>query len=187
MRLASLASVVVLALAAGGASAEDTIENSEFANWSKFKKGTSVTVKTTSTANGFTSEIVSTSTLVEVGADKVVVEYVTVTKFNGMEVKAPAARREIPKTIAVVKDPPKRDPKDPKVTEMETGTETIKIIGLELKTKWTKNKVDAGETKVESKVWMCDDIPGMMVKMESSMTGTVTSTTKVELVEFKKP
>src|SRR5262249_9591883 len=158
-----------------------------FANWSKFKKGTSVTVKTTSTAGGITSETTSTSTLVEVGADKVVVEYVSVTKVNGMELKAPPGKREIPKTIAVAKAAPKADPKDPKVTEMESGTETVKIIGLELKTKWTRNKVDAGGTKVESKVWMCDDVPGMMVKMESSMTGTVTGTTKVELIEIKKP
>lgn len=186
MRLACFASVVTLVLA-GAASADDTMPNSEYTNWSKFKKGTTVTVKMTSVAAGITSETVSTSTLVEVGADKVVVEYVSVTKSGGTEVKTPAAQREIPKTIAVVKKDKNDDPNAPKEVSSENGTETLKILGRELKTKWTKNKVEVAGITTESKVWMCDDVPGMMVKMESTSTGAFASTVKVELIEFKKP
>jgi hypothetical protein len=118
-----------------------------------------------------------------------VVEYTTTNKFNGMEFKAPAATREITKTLVISKDPKKADPTAPAktVTGVENGAETLKIIGLELKTKWTKNKVEVDGTKSESQVWMCDEIPGMMVKMESTITGKIASTIKVELVEFKKP
>jgi hypothetical protein len=191
MRFACFTSAVALVLIAGVASAADTMPNPEFTNWSKFKKGTSVTVKTTSTGGGAESETLSTSTLVEVGEDKVVVEYVSVSKVNGMEFKLPPAKREIPKTITVTKvDNTKADPKDPnKPVEVasEMGTETIKAVGTEFKTTWRKNKVEAGGTTSISKIWMSDDVPGMMVKMESTVTGVVNSTTRVELVEFKKP
>jgi hypothetical protein len=188
MRNVCLASVAALVLAAGAAFAEDTMPNSEFTNWSKFKKGTSVTIKTTTTAGGVTSETLSTSTLVEVGADKVVVEYVSVTKSGGTEVKLPAATRDIPKTIPVVKNVKKDvDPNAPKEVSGEDGTETLKVLGQEFKTKWRKNKVEVAGITTVSKVWMCDDVPGMMVKMESTSTGAFASTLKIELIEFKKP
>jgi hypothetical protein len=189
MRIACFASVVVLALVAGAARADETVPNPEYANWSKFKKGTSVTMKTITTGSGVTSEIRSTSTLVAVGADKVVVEYTSVTTVSGMELKLPVTTREIPKTIAKVKEVKKdKDaPNTPKEVANEEGAETLKALGQEFKTKWRSNKVEVAGTTSVSKVWLCDDVPGMMVKMESTVTGAVASTTKMELVEFKKP
>jgi hypothetical protein len=183
MRFARFATVAVLVLAVGAASADETVPNPEFANWSKFKKGTSVKLKTTSSAAGMTSETFSTSTLVEVGADKIVVEYETTTVFNGMEVKAPASRREIPKTITKA-PPPKTDDTKQVVTE-ENGTETIKHLGREIKTKWTKNTVEANGIKTVSKLWMSDDVPGMMVKMETTLSGGFASTIRAEVIEIK--
>jgi hypothetical protein len=190
MRIACFATVAVLALAAGAARADEMVPNPEFANWSKFKKGTSVTMKTTTTGSGVTSELRSTSTLIEVGAEKVVVEYTSVTMVNGMELKLPATTREIPKTIAKAKDArkdEKDDPNTPKEVASEEGTETLKVLGQEFKTKWRSNKVKVAGTTSDSKVWLCDDVPGMMVKMESTVTGAVASTLKMELIEFKKP
>lgn len=190
MRRTCLASVAVLALAVTTASAEE-IDNPEFASWSKFKKGTSVTLKMSSTAAGMTFETVTTSTLVEVGADKVVLESMGVTKVNGMEIKTPAAKRDLPKTIKLPDNVKKPDPKDAKVEKpmgtFEEGTETLKIGGTEIKTKWFKAKAEIAGSKTESKTWMSDEVPGQLVKMEATTTGAVVSTTKMELIEFKKP
>lgn len=188
MRLARFASVAVLALAAGAAPADDAIPNPEFTGWAKFKKGTFVTVKTTSVAAGVTSEALSTTTLIEVGADKLVLEYVTVSKFNGMEFKLPPTKREVTKTFTLPKGV-KKDDVTPPMQEVatENGTETIKVGGTEYKAKWTKTKVEIAGTTTEAKVWMSDAVPGTMVKMESTTTGKITSTTTVELVEFKQP
>ena len=46
--------------------AQDKVDNPEFANWAKFKKGTSVTMKSVSSFNNMSSEVTITSTLVEV-------------------------------------------------------------------------------------------------------------------------
>lgn len=187
MRLARLASVVCVVLAAGSARAEE-IDNPEFASWSKFKKGTVVTLKTSSTAANVTSEISVTSTLVEVGADKVVVETTSVSTFNGMEFKSPAVKREITKTLklpAGVKKDDFKGGKPPGTTK--EGTETVKIGGTEYKTKWFEYTNEVAGNKTEAKMWTSDDVPGTMVKMESKTTGTVTATVKMELVEIKKP
>ncbi len=186
MRLHCLASVVAIVLAAGSATAQETIENPEFTSWSKFKKGTSITLKTTSTAAGVSSEITATTTLVEVGADKLVLEYSSVTKVNNMEFKADPDKRDVMKTIKLPKVA-KKDVKVEKQPTPEEGTETLKTAGTEVKTKWYKNKAEVAGAKTESKLWLSDEVPGGMVKMEATTTGAVTSTMKMELIEFKKP
>lgn len=188
MRFASVLSAAVLALAAGPAAAQETIDNLEFTAWSKYKKGASITLKTTSTFNGMTSEAIMTTTLVEVGADKVVVEYAVVSKANGEEVKAPAEKRDVPKKLTLPKGSPKPDrtATTPPGT-YEEGTETIKVAGTELKTKWYKYRGEEGGTKTEAKMWVCEDVPGQLVRMESKTTGAATIETKAELVEFKRP
>ncbi|WP_439625846.1 hypothetical protein [Gemmata sp.] len=180
--------VAVVALWAGAAAAQDTVENPEFASWSKFPKGTAATLKVTSSAAGTTSETTMVSTLVEVGADKLVIETVTALKANGMEFKQPALKRDVTKTVAVPKGVKKEDFTGGKPPgTVEEGTETVKISGTEVKAKWYKYKTEAGGVTIESKMWTATDVPGIMVKMESTTTGSLASTTKMELVEIKKP
>ncbi|MBA4190367.1 MAG: hypothetical protein C0467_20460 [Planctomycetaceae bacterium] len=180
--------VTVLVLTASFANAQDTVANPEFTNWSKFPKGTSVVMKISSTAAGMTSETSMTTTLLEVGADKVVVETATAIKANGMEFKTPAMKRDVAKSIPLPKGTKKEDLAGGKPPgTLEEGTETLKVGGVEVKTKWYRFKLEAGGVTTESKMWRSDDVPGMMVKMEATTTGTVASTTKMELVEFKKP
>jgi hypothetical protein len=188
MRPVPLATAVLLALATGRASAQETVDNPEFASWSKFKPGTSITVKSTTVAAGMTSEATMTITLVEVGTDKVVLETSGVTKAMGMEFKLPASKRESPKTITLPKDvkkPPAPGAK-PEGT-YEDGTETVKAAGTEFKTKWYKTKTEADGVTTEGKIWISDDVPTTVVKMESKSSGAATAETKFELLEFKKP
>lgn len=189
MRLPCLVSLAATVLAVGTASAED-FPNPEFASWSKFKKGTSITIKTTTVAAGMTSEITTTTTLVEVGADKLVLTESSVTKAAGMEFKTDPEKRDVPKTVKLPDGVKKPDPKakvEKPAGTFEDGTETLKVAGTEVKTKWYKSKVEIAGNKTESKIWMSDDVPGGTVKMEATTTGMVAATIKTELVEFKKP
>jgi hypothetical protein len=40
---------------------------------------------------------------------------------------------------------------------------------------------------MDGMIWMSDEVPGTLVRMEMKTTGTATSETKTELVEVKKP
>jgi hypothetical protein len=129
-----------------------------------------------------------TTTLIETGDEKLVVETTSVANVAGMVIKSPPFKRDVQKTVMVTKGLKKEDVqggKPPGTTE--EGTETLKIAGTEVKTKWYKFKSDVGGTKTESKMWTSDEVPGMMVKMEASSAGAVATTTKMELVEIKKP
>jgi hypothetical protein len=188
MRRLSVLSAVLLALAAGPAAAQEMIENGEFTSWNKFKKGTSITTKVSSTAGGMASEATMTVTLVDVGADKLVLETTGVTKAMGMEFKQPAVKRDVPRTVALPKGAPKPPaPGSKPEGTYEEGTETLKVAGTEVKTKWYKVKAEMGGIKSDAKMWVSEDMPGMMVKVEATTTGTVASETKMEVVEVKKP
>ena len=188
MRLNPILALGLLVLVPGIAPADETIANPEFACWSKFKKGTSVTLKMTTMAAGTKSETTVTTTLVETSADKLVVETTSVANVAGMVIKSPAFKRDVQKTVMVPKGLKKEELQGGKPPgTVEEGTETLKIAGKEIKAKWYKSKSEAAGTKSETKMWMSDDVPGMMVKMEASTAGAFASTTKMELVEIKKP
>ena len=182
-----IASAVALFALGAAALAQQTVENAEFKNWSKFEKGTSVTLKNVTTSGDIKSESIITTTLVEVGADKLVLEMAVTAKLNGMEFKNPPMKRDVTKTVTLPAGTPKPDPKAKPEGTVEEGTETLKIGGTEYKTKWYKTKVKAGGADTESKVWTSDDVPGTIVKMETTSAGASPVTIKMEVVEVKKP
>src|SRR5262245_60742421 len=173
MRLTSLA-LVALVCVAGSVRAED-IDNPEFTSWSKFKKGTSITMKSTTSTDKFGSSVnLKTTTLVEVGADKLQVETIFVTSVNGKDSKATLPKREINKTTRLPSGVKKDDVKGGKPPgTYEEGTETVKVGDAEIKTTWYKStKVDPLGTKTETKTWMSDEVPGGIVRLESTITPT---------------
>jgi len=188
MRMNRFATLSLFVLMPGIAAAEDTIPSPEFASWNKFKKGTSVTLKMTSAVAGMNNETTVTTTLVETGPDKLVIETASVVKVAGMVIKSPPFKREVAKTVKVPDGIKKEDIQGGKPPgTVEEGTETLKIAGAEINTKWYKVKSEAAGTKTESKMWTSEDVPGLMVKMEATTAGALASTTKLELIEIKKP
>ena len=189
MRKFGVAVAAIVAFA-GLASAQETIDNPEFASWSKFKPGTSVTMKNTTTAGDVKSEMTITTRLLEAGADKLVVEMTIVASFNGMELKQPPMKRDIAKTITLPKGTPKPDPNaKPKIdgAKFEEGTDTVKVAGGEFKAKWYKTTFEAGGNTVETKAWTSDEVPGGLVKAETTTSGANPATIKMEVTELKKP
>jgi hypothetical protein len=188
MRIPSLLTLGVLVVWVGVTPAQETIENPEFAAWAKFKKGTGVTIKSTTKGGVTNSEVILTTTLVDVGTDKLVLETSSVVKANGMEFKGQAAKRDVTRTTELPKGVRKEDAvigKPPGTTE--EGTETLKIAGTELKTKWYKYSAELAGTKTQAKMWVSDDVPGRVVRSEMTTTGAFNSTTTLEVIEFKKP
>jgi hypothetical protein len=169
----------VAALFAAAATAADKIDNPMYKNWAKFKPDTSVTMKTTIDAGGNAIETVTTTKLIEVRDDKVVVEVQTTSKFMGMETKQPATKQDIPKQVDGG-TAPAADPKAVKPEgKTEDGTKKVKVGGTEFECKWVKY---TGKD-VESETVTSDDVPGMMVKMTSKAKagGTTMEVTEVTI------
>ena len=171
-RLIRFAVVAAAVAFAASARADDKVENPEFKNWSKFKAGTSVTLKMTTEAGGQTFGATTTNKLIEVKDDKLVMESEMTSTFMGKDNKLPAQKRDIVKTLD--KAPTGVDPKTGKPDgTTEEGKEKVKIGGTEYECKWykfkSKQKLPTGEEEVEGQIWMSDDVPGMVVKMTTKM------------------
>ena len=176
---------VTLALLFGAvASAQEkkTIDNPEFANWSKFKAGASTTLKMTNEFNGTKSVTTMINKLAEVKADTLTIETESEVELMGKPFKAPVQKREVKKTVEVPADAPVPKGDKPEGTT-EEGTETVKVGAAEVKTKWYKYKAKTTAGEISGQVWMSDEVPGQLVKMVS--TGDKFSST-LELTEFKK-
>lgn len=139
------------------------------------------------------SEVITTSTLLEIGPDKVLIESTAVVKEKVMDFKAEPEKKQEPRTILLPQGLPKgltREDylagKPPGATE--EGTETLTIGGRQVKTKWYKHSTDVGKgNALQGKLWISRDVPGNVVKSEVIITGTFASTLKLELVELKIP
>ena len=168
--------------------AQELVDNPEFVSWSKFKKGTSLIVKSVTSTEKEASEVIITSTLLDAGTEKVVIQTTSVVKRKDKDFKSDPEKREILRLIPLPKGLSKEEfaaGKPPGTTE--EGTETLKIGGLELKAKWYKYNADVAKTKISAKKWFSPEIPGTIVKSEMTTTGDFASTIKLELVELKKP
>lgn len=180
----SVLAACVLAAAPTAGFAAEKIDNPEFKSWAGYKPGASVTLKTVTDFAGNKTESLMTNKLVEVGADKLVIETTTVTKVAGMEIAGPPFKRDVPKMLDGPTGKPAATVGKPEGT-FENGTEEVKIAGTAIKTKWYKFKL---EKPVQSlgQTWMSDEVPGMIVKSVTKLEGQVASTTTMELVEIKK-
>lgn len=178
--------ILVIALTTTPALAE-SIDNPAFASWAKMKKGTTVTLKQSSEFAGQKSESTSISTLVDLTADVATIELVNVIKVGDMEIKTPPTKVEVKKMTELPPGKKKEDYAKPEGL-VDQGSEAITVDGVEYKTKWQSVKLKSGDTDIESKSWTCDDVPGLVVKLESkSKTMGMVSTTTMILVSVKKP
>ena len=140
--------------------------------WGSFKKGSFAKLKTVSDTAGTKSEMTMTHTLVDLTADEAVVETeMAMTGFsnkstNKFPLKAPEGGKAV--------DGPK-----PK-----TGSEEIEVAGRKLKCTWTEIETETSGIKTTAKSWMCEDVPGHLVKSVSKSTGAATMSSTTELVEY---
>ncbi|MGO9095731.1 MAG: hypothetical protein ACLQGV_10955 [Bryobacteraceae bacterium] len=143
--------------------------------WGNFKPGSWTKLKTTSdtTVAGHTTSmsIETKMTLVSKTADKAVVE--TETTMMGNTTKAKA---EIPL---------KSDAKGTAQTPPKMGSETITVAGKTFKCKTFEIQSEANGMKTSTKTWIADEVPGAIVKSESTSTGSVSSKVRMELEDFK--
>lgn len=129
-------------------------ENPEFGYWSNCKKGSWVKLKMELDAQGAKINVESQHTLLEAGADKVVVEQKSKVTVAGAPPQEETEKEEIFKDKE----------KDPIKIEKE-GDEEIEVAGKKMKCHWIQG-TQKDTTKV--KFWVSKDVPGGVVKGEVS-------------------
>jgi hypothetical protein len=146
-------------------------DNPEFGYWSAHKTGSWVKLKMEMDAQGVKVVVDATHTLLETGADKILVEQKTKITAAGMEQPETTTKEEI------LKD----KEKEPIKIEKE-GDEEIEVAGKKLKCHWIEG-TQKESTKV--KFWLSKDIPGGVAKGEAS-GGELPGAMKISAVSWEK-
>ncbi|MBI3098462.1 MAG: hypothetical protein HYY93_09515 [Planctomycetes bacterium] len=146
--------------------------------WAKFKVGSWVKTKTTTTllVAGNTQESVTEmkQTLTELTDTEATIQTDTTVAGNTFTSTMKIPLKSEAKT-AEVKDAPKP----------ETGEEEITVAGKQMKTRWMKTATEANGMKTRCQMWTSDEVPGAAVKSVTHSEGAVTTDSVMEVVEFE--
>ena len=159
-------------------------ENPMFKSWAKHGVGTSVTTTVKTKAAGQETAMEVTTSLEAKSADKVSLKIVTKMTVAGTTMELPGQTIDIP----AVTPPVEKSAADAPKPETKENTAKIKITDKEFNTKVIESTTTIGKITTTSKSWTSEEIPGMMLKMETKTTGEFPSesTMVVTKVTIKK-
>jgi hypothetical protein len=181
--ISGIAAAAVL-LTAGLAQAEK-VKNPEYENWAKFKAGAMSKTETNTEAMGNKTKITSVTKLVEINAEKALIESTVTMEVAGQKMEQPVMKREVPATMEKPAEQTPPTSVAPTVKpNIKEGEETVTVAGKELKCKTTESTSESNGMKVQTKTWTSADVPGQIVKTETKTTGAMESSTTMQLVEF---
>lgn len=186
MRLSRVLSFVAVAcfVMTTAARAQES-ENPAYKSWAAHKPGTMVKHKSVTDAAGQKMEGEMVWTLLEVTPEKAVIEMKTTMTVMGNKMEQPATKQEIPAKLATGQSGNPADEMKKQGAEVKESEETVTVNGKEIKAKVYDVKMKQGEMDVTSKMWISNDVPGMLVRNETKTSGQMASDTKMELVEWE--
>jgi hypothetical protein len=163
----------------------EEVEHPVYKSWAKHPIGTTITTKAVTNTQGQINTTSITSTLVKLTDDIATVEAVMTSDATGKTMVSPAQVYEHRRMFPLFPGVKKEDIGKP-IGAKAQGTEVIKLNGKEYKAVWfeAKGSTDAGESNL--KTWLCDEIPGRVIKASTKVPSAMNST-ELELIEFKTP
>jgi membrane-bound inhibitor of C-type lysozyme len=178
---AVFAALICFAIVASARADDDMIDNPAYQSWAKYKVGTWVEYQTDSEAMGSKNTIITTQTLKSLTPDAATVVIQSSMTVSGNKMDMPPQTQEI---TSKIKRPPAAAATS-NAPQIEKGTEDVKVGDKTYACKWTQVTTEQNGMKTVAKTWSCDDVPGSIVRIESSTTGSMTATNKMALVECK--
>ncbi|MFZ2957363.1 MAG: hypothetical protein WA705_10775 [Candidatus Ozemobacteraceae bacterium] len=175
----TILAIAVLLVVSGAVFAADMVDNPTYQNWAKYKAGTFVKYKQNAEVMGNKTESEIVTTLLEVTPEKVVVETSGTMLVAGNKMDMPKTKMDFAAKMEKVATDPAKTPK----IDSKQGEEEITVPAGKIKCKSISAMVKQGESEIQTKTWTSDDVPGSLVKSETSMEKPVKSVTLMELVE----
>lgn len=183
--------VCLLPLAARAAEskegAEEMVDNPAYKSWSKSKPGTSVSLSGITKLAGTEMKSNIVFKLVSIDKDRAVVEMTSKLDTPGAP-QQPPQKEELPAKVKKSEADGSKMPEGVKGSVKEKGKENIEVAGKKYQCKVFEFEGQLGEQKLTGKSWTSEEIPGMLVKSESTMKVQgmdVTSTTILTKIESK--
>lgn len=174
---------VALFLPLSAALAQEKVDNPEYKTWVGLKPGTAVKYKMITESGGMKNEVKLTNVLVELLADKAVVETTTTFDLMGKEIKN-STKHEVTKQLEKTKGVliPGVDKPD---GTYEEGTEDFSVGTAKVKTKWYKYKTEK-PVAASGQIWLSEEVPGGLVKLTTKSSAPTEGSMTMELLEIEK-
>jgi hypothetical protein len=150
----------------GGLSGE--VENPEYASWSTFSVGSSVTFQGTREEGGFRTEYRTAYTLVSLTANEAIVSSNSVLLMDDGQSELPGGRRTI---RARISEPERRSLWEPEEHLSAEGNERLRVRSILLTCRWIQHHWTENGTEVSLKVWSSPEIPGGVVRRTWQLSG----------------
>ena len=163
-RACSFVVLAVFCCALSMAGAEELVDNPVYKNWSKFKPGAYVKMKSVTKVSGQETTVDMTQKLIEVTPEKVVIEVTTA--FKSSEYEMPANTSSIDQMAKV--DKSMLPENNPDIKVIEKADDKVEVAGKSLSAKRTKSEININNMATVTEVWECDEIPGGTAKMNAS-------------------
>lgn len=180
MRRISLVALAMM-FAIGFSVRAEQIENPSYKNWAKFKPGSSHTMKGTTTAMGQNIDTEVVTVLKEVTDDKVVLEIAATVNMGGNAMPQPKQTQEVKKMV---------EKGDPNVTDPDAYAkateEDVKIGDTTYKCKLVETTKTQGGTTMKMKAWMCEEVPGGVVKLDGKGEGEMAISMNMQMTACEK-
>jgi hypothetical protein len=156
-----------VALAAPAARAEQ-VDNPAYQSWAKQKVGTTVSHESTSAVAGQEFKTEMAQKLVELTKEKAVIEATTKINIPGAPPPQPQ-KMEIAAKVDAAQAKPGQMPPGMKGEVKEQGSEKVEVAGKSYTCKVYTMTGEAQGAKMTGKTWTSDEVPGQLVKMESTI------------------
>lgn len=184
-----VAAALGLSLVAGqvARAADEQVENPAYKSWKAQKVGTTVTLESSSAVAGQTFKTEITQKLVEVTPEAATVEVATKIAIAGAPPQQPQ-KVKIPAKVDKGQATPGQLPPGVKGEMKDKGTEKVKVAGKEYTCKVYEFTGESNGIKTTGKSWTSDEIPGGMVKLESTSNvggNDAKTTMEVKSIEAK--
>jgi len=155
-------------------------DNPEYLSWKNCRVGSFVTTITKMDTGATRMECETTTTLVEVTPEKAVVESKARVHMGANVSDQPAQKREIPARIRKLQGGTNGEkPKE--------GDEEVEIAGgKKVRCHWVESRSQANGSTTHAKVWQSQEVPGLLVKLESRTEGKVNSTMSLAVQCFDR-
>jgi hypothetical protein len=177
LSISALAAVLLKGL--GGPSGE--VDNPEYASWSTFSVGSSVTFQGTREEDGLRMEYRTTYTLVSLTAKEATVASHSVRLLDDGQAELPGGKLII---RARISESARRALRDLKAVISVEGNERLQVRGSLLVCHWTRLLWKEDGTNVSFKVWSSPEIPGGIVRTTWQLSGSSEATCDSKVIAW---
>jgi hypothetical protein len=166
-RVCAVALGVCLLTSASRAADEEMVDNPQYKSWARHKVGSSVTHEMTSSVGGQNFKSTITNKLAELTPEKAVLEVATKLDIAGVPPQ-PAQKIEVAAKVKKSEAAAGQMPPGVKGEVKDKGTEKVSVGGKSYTCKVQEFTGESQGVKMKGKTWSSDEVPGTLVKMEST-------------------